>query len=140
MINNADLHNNLELEQGDVRLILDEGDSPVVSSASPVSPSSDGELLDAYSQAVVKAADLVSHSVVNIEVHKRVPGRGDTRAGSGSGFVISPDGLVLDQQPRRAWRGQDRGHAWMMAAGPMRISWARTRTRTWRCSASTRRT
>jgi S1-C subfamily serine protease len=95
MINNADLHNNLELEQGDVRPILDEGDSPVVSSASPVSPSNDGELLDAYSKAVVKAADLVSHSVVNIEVHKRVPGRGDTRAGSGSGFVISPDGLVL---------------------------------------------
>jgi len=55
----------------------------------------DGELLDAYSQAVVHAADQVSHSVVNIEVHKRVPGRGEVRAGSGSGFVISPDGLVL---------------------------------------------
>jgi S1-C subfamily serine protease len=36
---------------------------------------------------------------VNIEVHKRAPGRGGSaqsvRAGSGSGFIISPDGLVL---------------------------------------------
>src|SRR5581483_541523 len=55
----------------------------------------DAALLDAYSQAVVKAADVVSHSVVNIEVHKKVPGRGEVRAGSGSGFVISQDGLVL---------------------------------------------
>jgi S1-C subfamily serine protease len=33
--------------------------------------------------------------VVNIEVSKIVTGRGEVRAGSGSGFVISPDGLVL---------------------------------------------
>ncbi len=92
---NTDFQRDLEQEQGAVQPILDAGDSPVVSSANPVSPSNDGELLDAYSQAVVKAADQVSHSVVNIEVHKSVPGRGDVRAGSGSGFVISPDGLVL---------------------------------------------
>jgi S1-C subfamily serine protease len=69
------------------------------SNQQPPAPSAveatDGELLDAYSQAVVKAADEVSHSVVNIEVMKHVPGRGETRAGSGSGFIISPDGLVL---------------------------------------------
>jgi len=70
-------------------------DSPVVSSAPAVSAGGDEELLDAYSHAVVKAADQVSHSVVNIEVRKHVKGRGDTRAGSGSGFIISPDGLVL---------------------------------------------
>src|SRR5579871_4422152 len=61
----------------------------------PQPPADDGELLDAYSQAVVRAADRTSHAVVNIEVHKQIPGRGDARAGSGSGFVISPDGLVL---------------------------------------------
>jgi S1-C subfamily serine protease len=58
-------------------------------------PMEDGELLDAYSQAVVRATEQVSHSVVNIEVWKQTPGRGEGRAGSGSGFVISPDGLVL---------------------------------------------
>jgi S1-C subfamily serine protease len=56
----------------------------------------DGQLLDAYSQAVSHVANLVSPSVVNIEVHRSSP-RGSSReaAGSGSGFVISPDGLVL---------------------------------------------
>ena len=44
---------------------------------------------------MVAATERISHAVVNIEVSKHVPGRGETRAGSGSGFVISPDGLVL---------------------------------------------
>src|SRR5262249_2161707 len=54
-------------------------------------PPSDDALFDAYSKAVVHAADAVGPSVVNIEV-RRPDGQ---RAGSGSGFIITPDGFAL---------------------------------------------
>ena len=53
-------------------------------------------VMDAYSRAVVSAADLVSPSVVKIDVHGQPAApRGDTARGSGSGFVFTPDGYVL---------------------------------------------
>src|ERR1041385_6720859 len=60
-------------------------------------PKGDDALLDAYSQAVTRSVELVAQSVVRIEVTKaqQTPRGPREGAGSGSGFIISPDGLVL---------------------------------------------
>jgi S1-C subfamily serine protease len=62
-------------------------------------PNSDSAQLDAYSRAVVSAAEKVSPSVAKIEVTQIAghTGNGEPRErhGGGSGFVFTPDGLVL---------------------------------------------
>jgi len=59
----------------------------------------DSSLLDAYSTAVTGAVERMSPSVVHIEVHQRAgktsTGEPRERQGGGSGFVFTPDGLIL---------------------------------------------
>jgi S1-C subfamily serine protease len=58
----------------------------------------DDELLDAYSRAVVSTAEKISPSVVKIDITQTARTRsGETqeRHGGGSGFVFTPDGLIL---------------------------------------------
>lgn len=63
---------------------------------------SDDKLLDAYSRAVISAADRVSPSVVNLDVQtsagrrQRSPFRmPEEQRGTGSGFIFTPDGFIL---------------------------------------------
>src|SRR5256886_17698806 len=57
----------------------------------PSAPAKDDiALLDDYSRTIVSAGDRVTPSVVNIE--SRAHG---SRGGSGSGFIIAPDGFIL---------------------------------------------
>ena len=58
-------------------------------------PPDDATLLDAYSEAVTRAVRRVSPSVVHLEVHLRAPGARRRGQGAGSGFVFTPDGLIL---------------------------------------------
>jgi S1-C subfamily serine protease len=56
----------------------------------------DDVLLDAYSQAVTSVVESVGPTVVNLEVQDRRNAPRETPfGGSGSGFVITPDGFIL---------------------------------------------
>ena len=70
--------------------------------AANLAPQTDDDVMDAYSRAVITAAEKVSPSVVYIEVEQRVSNRRPNiprmpqeRRGSGSGFIFTPDGFIL---------------------------------------------
>src|SRR5690349_588055 len=72
------------------------GDDARPSGLVPSGPQDD-QLLDAYSRAVTGVAEHVSPAVVFIEIEKKVGTPQGPRAvkGSGSGFVFTPDGLII---------------------------------------------
>ncbi|HXR08106.1 MAG TPA: trypsin-like peptidase domain-containing protein [Candidatus Acidoferrum sp.] len=60
-------------------------------------PEADDELLDSYSRTVSRVVEKVRPTVVNIRTQSLSPERpnGKESGGSGSGFVIAPDGYIL---------------------------------------------
>jgi len=55
-------------------------------------PADDAALLDAYSRTVIDVVDSISPAVVRLDVK---PSEQARQGGSGSGVIVSPDGLVL---------------------------------------------
>ena len=76
------------------RYILDDALRPDPATPPVVPQSNDATLLDAYSTAVSGVVEGTSPAVVHIRVEREVSGRGK-REGSGSGFMITPDGYVV---------------------------------------------
>ena len=80
---------------------LTSGEAKNTVSGSPVVEPEDTGLLDAYSRAVIRATEIVSPTVVNIEIQKnrhlsvKEPSPRLQPGGSGSGFAFTPDGFIL---------------------------------------------
>ena len=69
----------------------------VVAEAPVQASSGDDGLLDSYSRTVARVVEKVGPMVVNIRVHHASPASrpGSEAGGTGSGFVIAPDGFIL---------------------------------------------
>ena len=85
----------------EIELIMRDGVAEEAGAAN-LAPQTDDDVMDAYSRAVITAAEKVSPSVVWIEVEQRVSNRRPNiprmpqeRRGSGSGFIFTPDGFIL---------------------------------------------
>jgi S1-C subfamily serine protease len=103
-------------------------------------PEDDATLLDGYSRTVTNVAKRVGPATVKIEVHQRAdPGSRNTEPvlrGSGSGFVFTPDGLILTNS--HVVRGSQNIEVSLPNGDHQRAraSSAKIRIPIWRCSAS----
>jgi S1-C subfamily serine protease len=77
--------------------LLSDAESAARASQSEAATADDGALLDEYSRTVVSAVARVEPAVVNIDIkQQRMSRRGPREiGGSGSGFIIAPDGFIL---------------------------------------------
>src|SRR6266480_5095928 len=85
-------------QQPALAALLSESEAGPALRSSQASPGrDDAALLDVYSRTVVSAADRVGPAVVNIDIKQRLESQRGPRevGGSGSGFVIAPDGFIL---------------------------------------------
>ncbi len=69
--------------------------SPTSIESGPVPPAAEdgSELLDAYSQAVIRVVEVVSPAVIGLAASA------DGGGGSGSGFLVTPDGCRILGRP-----------------------------------------
>src|SRR5437879_11001162 len=89
--------------RSEIELLVDEVSHPEPGSADRLAPAEpDDDAMDAYSRAVITAAEKISPSVVYIEVQQPIRSRRGTvprmpqeARGSGSGFIFTPDGFIL---------------------------------------------
>ncbi|HZP63651.1 MAG TPA: trypsin-like peptidase domain-containing protein [Terriglobales bacterium] len=84
------------MTQTHFQLLNDVSEAAVHSATGALVP--EAPLLDAYSHAVVTTAEKISPSVAKIDVTQRGrtrSGQERERQGGGSGFVFTPDGLIL---------------------------------------------
>jgi S1-C subfamily serine protease len=78
-------------------LLNESGSRPAFEASTADAAPDDAALLDEYSRTVVSAVQRVAPAVVNIEIKQHLTGRTGSReiGGSGSGFLIAPDGFIL---------------------------------------------
>jgi len=85
-------------ERPTIQLLREFGERNIVETQrTELDPARDHELLDSYSKTVSEVVEKVGPAVVNIRAHQidRVSHNGSEFGGTGSGFVIAPDGFIL---------------------------------------------
>lgn len=78
-----------------IKWINDEERTGTTPPSEPLTTEADDKLLDAYSAALIRAVETASPAVLHVQA--QFPGQKGRMltSGSGSGFVLSPDGFVL---------------------------------------------